>query len=122
MMQSTTNERRTHNRIAFDAMVTISVAGITFESTLLDISMKGALIRKPDDWNIETDASCQLDISLSDQDSINMTSSFLWEKGDTIGMHCDSIDIDSMGKLRRLVELNLNDESLLDRELAALVH
>ncbi len=122
MMQSTSDERRTHNRIAFDASVTISVTGTTFESTLLDISMKGVLIRKPDDWYIETDTSCQLDISLSNQDSINMTSSFLWKKGNVIGMHCDSIDLDSMGKLRRLVELNLNDESMLDRELAALVH
>jgi hypothetical protein len=37
-----------------------------------------------------------------------------------VGFHCDHIDIDSITHLRRLVELNLGDPELLERELSAL--
>ena len=40
--------------------------------------------------------------------------------GDLVGMVCRHIDVDSISHLRRLVELNLGDEALLERELAAL--
>ena len=39
---------------------------------------------------------------------------------DHLGFVCRHIDLDSISHLRRLVELNLGDESLLERELAAL--
>ena len=37
------------------------------------------------------------------------------------GLHCLAIDIDSVTHLRRLVELNLGDPALLEREVSALV-
>jgi len=37
-----------------------------------------------------------------------------------LGFECRAIDLDSLSHLRRLVELNLGDARLLDRELAAL--
>jgi hypothetical protein len=36
------------------------------------------------------------------------------------GLQWRNIDVDSLTHLRRLLELNLNDPSLLDRELADL--
>jgi len=39
----------------------------------------------------------------------------------TVGIRCESIDLDSISHLRRLVELNLGDPELLNRELSALV-
>jgi hypothetical protein len=41
------------------------------------------------------------------------------EKG-SAGFRCDKIEAESAVHLRRLVELNLGDEELLHRELAAL--
>lgn len=38
----------------------------------------------------------------------------------SLGFVCRHIDLDSISHLRRLVELNLGDEQLLERELAAL--
>ncbi|MEI8326172.1 MAG: PilZ domain-containing protein, partial [Betaproteobacteria bacterium] len=40
--------------------------------------------------------------------------------GPRIGLECQHIDVDSLTNLRRLVELNLGDASLVDRELAHL--
>ena len=39
-----------------------------------------------------------------------------------IGLRCDSIDLDSITHLRRLVELNSGDPSMLEREISALVN
>ncbi len=36
---------------------------------------------------------------------------------DHIGFHCEHIDLDSVTSLKRLVELNLGDEELLEREI-----
>jgi hypothetical protein len=41
-------------------------------------------------------------------------------EGTQVGLRCDSIDIDSLTHLRRLVELNVGDEAILQRELSAL--
>ena len=38
-----------------------------------------------------------------------------------LGLFCHHIDIDSITHLRRLIELNLGDETLLQRELAELL-
>jgi hypothetical protein len=39
------------------------------------------------------------------------------QDGQHIGIKCRHIDVDSLTRLRRLVELNLGDATLLDREL-----
>jgi hypothetical protein len=42
-------------------------------------------------------------------------------EGPQAGLLCISIDIDSVTHLRRLLELNLGDPALLERELSALI-
>jgi len=42
-------------------------------------------------------------------------------EGDHIGLLCRSIDLDSITHLRHLIELNLGDAALLEREFKALV-
>jgi len=42
------------------------------------------------------------------------------QRDDMMGIVCEHIDVDSMTHLRRLVELNMGDTSLLERELHAL--
>jgi hypothetical protein len=43
-------------------------------------------------------------------------------EADHLGIESTGIDIESITHLRRLMELNLGDSSILDRELAALYH
>ena len=42
------------------------------------------------------------------------------EQNDELGLRCVDIDLDSITHLRRLVELNLGETELLERELSAL--
>ena len=42
-------------------------------------------------------------------------------EGHHVGLRCESIDLDSITHLRRLVEMNSGDSTILDREFASLV-
>jgi hypothetical protein len=42
------------------------------------------------------------------------------QQNDELGVRCVDIDLDSITHLRRLVELNLGETELLERELSAL--
>ena len=54
--------------------------------------------------------------------AIIMEGMVIYQKGQFIGIECQHIDLDSMINLRRLVELNLGDERLLERELAEVLN
>jgi hypothetical protein len=42
-------------------------------------------------------------------------------RGNRVGVKCDEMDLESMAHLRRLVELNVADDGVLQGELSALV-
>ena len=42
--------------------------------------------------------------------------------GANVGLRCDNIDLDSITHLRRLVELNVGDHNILERDLASLIN
>ena len=113
-------ERRTFSRITFDADTSMQQGGDIWAVTLLDISLKGLLIEKPDDWSADPGKEFHVSIHLSDSTSITMTVSQRHEENNQIGFECNHIDIDSIHHLRRLVELNIGDMDLLEREVAAL--
>ena len=59
-------------------------------------------------------------ISLDDSTRLQMEVVLTRTRNELLGFVCRHIDLDSISHLLRLVELNLGDESLLERELAAL--
>ncbi len=121
---STHSEQRHFSRIAFDAPVTLVCADrqATWLSKVLDVSLKGALVVRPSDWSGDRGQHCTLEIKLlGDQIVIGMEVVVAHVEEDHIGFTCHHIDIDSASHLHRLVELNLGDEALLQRELAELV-
>jgi hypothetical protein len=114
-------QRRQFSRVFFRAGATLASAGSTQACEVLDLSLKGALLRLPADQPAPT-GHCRLELTLdADQEvRIGMEAEVAHHEGDVIGLHCLSIDLDSITHLRRLVELNLGDDSLLQRELSAL--
>jgi hypothetical protein len=90
-------------------------------SRLIDISLKGALVELPSDWRPATGQRVGLEIRLLDSPiTIRMDSEVAHVEGERLGLHCLSIDLESMTHLRRLMELNLGDSRLLERELLSL--
>ncbi|MEM6998516.1 MAG: PilZ domain-containing protein [Pseudomonadota bacterium] len=121
-LHAVSSEKRQFSRIAFDAAVTIENDTQQWQSKLLDISLKGALVLTPHNWKNESGNDYKLSIFLDNTDiEIDMDVTLAHTEMDHIGFHCEYIDIDSVTSLKRLVELNLGDQELLDREISNLV-
>ncbi|MBI4742035.1 MAG: PilZ domain-containing protein [Betaproteobacteria bacterium] len=116
------NERRHYSRIAFHTPAHLVLSDRNIEVVVVDLSLKGALVHLPADTHLENGAGCTLRVRLDAAGShIRMEMSVTHVRGAYAGLACHNIDLDSVTHLRRLVELNLGDEKLLERELSALV-
>ena len=116
------NEQRHFSRILFDADAQLVGAAGSWRCHLIDLSLKGALIDAPHDWNGRPGDRFLLELALGGGDEvvIRMEVSVSHIENDHVGFRCEHIDLDSITHLRRLVELNLGDAEVLDRELSAL--
>lgn len=113
-------EQRRFTRVPFDAKAVLDKDGREWSCELIDLSLKGALIHKPADWSGLAGEEYQLTLVLDEDVSIRMDMSVAHVEDEHIGLYCKDIDLDSITHLRRLVELNLGDAGLLERELMAL--
>lgn len=118
------NERRRFHRIVFDAPTSIRLHDIDYAVRLLDVSLKGALVEIPAaDWPLPSDSGHEVTLSIDLDEGacrIAMQGRIAHQEGKCVGIQCLHIDMDSITHLRRLVELNLGDPEMLERELAAL--
>lgn len=115
-------DRRHFWRAAFQAEVRlIDAAGGGTSAELLDISLKGALVTVPPLWQGRLGDAYRIDLRLADDVEIEMRAVVAHIEGSRVGLRCEDIDLDSITHLRRLVELNAGDASLLERELAVLL-
>lgn len=122
MTEKTVQERRHFSRIHFDAPVHLSNAGNRWETHLIDVSLKGALIGRPAGWEGGHGDQFILELPLDEEENlmIRMEVVVAHAEPERIGFLCGHIDVDSITHLRRLIELNLADPELLERELAAM--
>lgn len=114
--------RRQFWRAHFHSPVQFALHGQVTEADLYDISIKGALVKVPAGWLGKKGDRCQLHLRLGTGTTISMTATITHIDGRRVGVHCDTIDLDSVTHLRRLVELNAGEPGLLDRELSSLLH
>lgn len=117
-----TENRRTH-RVAFNCLVEFESGDTRHVCELIDISLQGALIGACSGATPEAGTRCKLNISLDDSDEIKiiMVGTIAHKIENRVGIHCETIDVDSMTHLRKLIEYNLGDVDLLNRDLEALV-
>ena len=114
-------EQRHYKRVRFFSRAHLDVAGHSYPTEVLDLSLKGALIRSPAQSLPLTAEPMLLRLQLSDSvEEISMQVLIAHQHQDLLGLYCQKIDIDSISHLRRLLELNLGDAALLERELAEL--
>lgn len=112
---------RLFSRVPFSAAVTLHLPGKTLEVTLLDIALKGALVQTKVPEVIQLQAPCRLMLPLSnDGETIEMAGTVAHLNDRHVGLRCEHIDLTSLTLLRRLLELNIGDADLMDRELSQL--
>ncbi len=112
--------QRRFTRIPFDTKVTLQHGGKSWPAQLLDLSLKGALVERPRDWPDQIEGLIELCLHLNAEVEIRMDAQVVHVENEQLGLACKDIDLDSITHLRRLVELNLGDATLLERDLAAL--
>ena len=116
-----TEERRHFSRIAFAGPAQLMTVDQRLPVQVLDLSLKGALLLLPEASEVEPGALCLLDLPLAPHDGHITMAAQLAHVGDgRAGLLCLGIDIESITHLRRVIELNLGDASLAERDLKAL--
>ncbi len=112
---------RIFSRVPFNAAVVLHLTHQQLDVTLLDIALKGALVRTSAPTALLPQEPCRLVLPLTDGgDAIEMTGKIVHLEGQNVGMMCEHIDLVSLTRLRRLMELNTGDADLMDRELSNL--
>jgi hypothetical protein len=113
-------ERRLFSRIPFNAEVLMQSGDEEWTCNLLDISLNGMLVEPPTNININPNNPCALALFLGDDVIINARVRIKRTDSDHWALQYINIDVESLQHLRRLLELNLKDADLINRELAQL--
>ena len=113
---------RRFSRIAFHRPAVLDLKVVRAECEVLDVSLKGALVEVGPGLKAKAGDVCSLVIRLDAGDAfIRMDGEVAHVNGQRVGVKADEMELESVEHLRRLVEVNLGDEDVLHRELAALV-
>jgi len=113
-------EKRQFHRVIYDAEAHLSGPELNTNCRVVDLSLKGCLLHFEQSWSSPIEDIYTLTLNLADDITITMELSVSHVIDTEVGFKCEHIDIDSISQLRRLVELNLGDNELLERDLLAL--
>ncbi len=114
-------ERRRYTRISLHVQAEFASQGRSWQCQAIDLSLSGALVSRPRGWTSELGERCTLMFRLDEGTTIQMVGILRHQDSDALGWQCTGIDLDSVGELRRLIELNLGEPSFLRRDLAEMM-
>lgn len=115
------NEKRSFTRLPFDADAQIVLEDKVWNSEVVDLSLQGVLVKKPKNWpDSISEENILFRLILSEDVVIEMRTALAHKDAEHLGLSCKHLDINSIAHLRRLMELNLGNANLLDRELEKL--
>ncbi|HTN32463.1 MAG TPA: PilZ domain-containing protein [Marinobacter sp.] len=121
-MPAKSSEKRRFQRIHFDAPCELHYQESVWTTEVLDISLKGVLVKRPEAWDVPLKQPCEVVIHLNGNNAgIVMAVELRHIEAHRLGFTCKYIDLESIGHLRRLVELNLADQLMLERELSRMI-
>jgi len=115
-------ERRRFSRIIYQAPATLVQGDYKLATCIQDLSLHGLLLWAVDEPNLTKDNLIDVSFTLPDSDiTIALSATLVSQTERILHLKIDHIDIESVGHLRRLVELNVGSDELLHRELEHLV-
>jgi hypothetical protein len=118
-MAATASDRR-FRRFPVTGTVRLYSGSEMWTTTLVDLSMRGALLVRPPEWTALIAERFRLDVRLDGGLMIAMVVKLVRVDEGELAFSCTRIDIDSFSRLKRLVELNLGNTESMNRELADL--
>ncbi len=120
MNETKQTERRTYNRIAFNAEILMQCGDVEWSCNLLDISLRGMLVEPPENLDIDITKPCGMALFLGEGVSIHARVTIIRSDNGNWGLKWLQIDVSSLQHLRRLIELNTSNPAMLMRELSEL--
>jgi hypothetical protein len=115
-------ERRDFSRIALKRPARLETGGAQAACELQDVSLRGALVRVHRDFAAPAGRPATLVILLDHgAAAIRMRGTVAHRDDETLGLRCREVDLEGLTHLRRILEVNLGEERLLQRELEALL-
>ncbi|MGI2177660.1 PilZ domain-containing protein [Shewanella frigidimarina] len=116
------DDRRKFSRIFFAASAHLAQTEQTWRTKILDLSLNGALVELPSGYTGQLNSILTLEFVLPDSDiELKMEAAIIHKTPEHLGLKCTHIDVDSITHLRRIIELNMGDPELLNRELTSLI-
>ena len=115
-----TNERRQFTRMPLEGTVQLFSGTNLWSCRILDISLKGVLISKPDGWQGNTCDIFRLSIAMTNSPDISMNIEIVHIGDDTLGAQWNKIDVGSFSRLKRLLELNTKERNRIFKEISFL--
>ncbi|NPA25866.1 MAG: PilZ domain-containing protein [Deltaproteobacteria bacterium] len=113
-------EQRNFSRIKFPAHCKLEIAGHPHGAELLDISLRGALVRTTEPLPLTIGEQALIKVFLPESSiSLNFSSLLVHQdrEKNNYGFKFISYDAESMTHLRRILEYNLEDHEKAIREL-----
>ena len=118
---TTASERRRYHRVGFHADAQLKFSVGTFPVEILDSSLAGALLKIDSTMTLEEGSIGSLIVRLSDEVQIKMTGDLLSHGDGNYALHRALSELEDDRHLRRLLELNLGDPELMDRDVESLI-
>lgn len=120
-MAHTHQERRQFSRVILDWPVELTVNGNNYLAMLIDLSFRGALLNC-ENLTLDQETSVHLQIHIpQSQLDLALKAHVIRSMGSIYALKIDAMDLESMSELRRVIELNLGNDSLLQREMEQLL-
>lgn len=122
-----TEDKRRFRRVDFVDAVQVTSDDVegnhhaSWEAKCIDISMQGMLLEVPENFPLEIGMPFEVELILSEDVVIEMPCTLVHIEGRQVGFRAEMMSLDSLTSLRRLLELNLADNSEVERELSALI-
>lgn len=121
MKTTTVKSLRHFSRIPFAAEGRLHLHDRSLSVLLIDIAFKGALVQTDTLQTLVLGEKCRLVLPLTDGgEEVVMAGKVVHLEDTHVGIECQDIEVASLTRLRRLIELNTGDAELMNRELARL--
>ena len=111
---------RRYSRFPLEGSVRIYSGSAMWAASLIDLSIRGALVTRPQAFEAAPGGRFRLDLRLEGGPIIGMAVSLSRLEPQALAFSCERIDLDSFLRLKRTIELNLGNANLLSRELSSL--
>ncbi|MCP4296292.1 MAG: PilZ domain-containing protein [Proteobacteria bacterium] len=114
------DNRRQFSRVDFNARIMLRKGDHDVNAALIDIALKGALVEIDDEFPLNMDEICNFELHLNGTEivlSIQAQLVYLSED-QKLGFKFIEMELDTLTHLRRLIELNIGDPKLVQKELS----